>query len=133
MTTFESQTSSKTLAVSTYKGGPNLIISGPSGIHEAISVSGADAPALALAILEAAQGAGIDTALFDATHQIHNYVKQRETEAKEAADLEALVSEARALFLARHCRPGALEWEDCAQGEWLAVARAARELHGVAK
>lgn len=111
----------------------------------AIDLDAADAPALALAILEAAgveplsEHYGDDTlpatSLSRAAHYLSVYANQVNAAAKEAADQEAL--EAEALHLCR------IMWDNPdqawtpmspeAKAKWLKMARTARTLRGVTK
>lgn len=97
-----------------------------------------DAPALALAVLESAQGdpAAMDADIAEAMQKLRKYVYAREEAAKEAADREALEIEAETLFMARmksHLEPLTFkpfsEQPDRYRGEWVKVAIAAREIH----
>lgn len=101
-----------------------------------------DAPAVALAILEAAGfEADIDDASSLANSAMGRLAMRVTTEAakaKAAADREALEGEALVLLNAHRVeagRPNATSLDDYSiEGDrWRAVARAARELHGVTK
>lgn len=112
------------------------------GVH----ISDGDAPAIALAILEAAgvlakqdrYTTGTPEHLQSLTYRLKQYVKTVEQRAKAAAEQESLGAEALVLLNAMRADGGvhgpASSWEGPhgqAREMWVAIARAARELHGV--
>ena len=104
-----------------------------------VSVSKEQAPALALAVLEAAgytENPWGDDAQ-QALHRLRQVVKHQAAAAQEAADKEALTAEAEALFEAFRAGRGdyalgLVPWDrqpsEVQQG-YVALARKARELH----
>lgn len=135
----------RTLSVEELYGEPRLMISGD--VRMGFLLDPSDAPALALAVLEAA--GAIPTvpahALFEYGTKAHlenifldlaRYVeasKKRNAEARERAELEAealeLFNTARAT---RDIEP--LEWDEVADKDtWVAVARRAREIRNEKK
>lgn len=108
----------------------DLFITGASGSY----FTKEQAPALALAVLEAAGYTGDHdwSAPEIAVDSLKRYVKEQAAAAQEAADKEALTAEAEALWAAfrgGYDRPVWAEIKDEARDYWRAVARKARELH----
>lgn len=103
----------------------------------------ADAPALALAILEAAgveplsehYGANNDpsAALSHASHFLAKHAELTQAAAKEAADREALEGEALRLYRVTvpFTEPSWADLSHNQQQAWTVVATVAREIHGV--
>lgn len=137
MKTFKSAVSSGHLDISDAKRGLiNVSIMRNTTILEMIDLSTETAPALALAILEAAGGRGalgidVGNAMIDLRESIAE--QERATaEAKEQAELEA---EALVLYNASRTHNGTgnalTSWGQVIEKtRWLAVARKARELNG---
>lgn len=121
----------RTLTVKEHAGHVNVTVRDPETTFGA-TVPSTDAPALALAILEAA-GLVRDSCSGDdaevALEWLHSAVARREREAKEAADREALEAEAMALWTALNPDHGFT----VPPPSWVEVARTARELHGGTK
>lgn len=105
-----------------------------------------NAPALALAILEAAgvkashpttrstgtPARGSDAALEDVALMLQEHVAAKLRKALEAADREALEAEAFALYAGAPITNGIKSFaalSEGAQHQWLTIARTARELH----
>lgn len=111
-------------------------------IHEdrsaGTTIAAADAPALALAILEAAGVKPAADGFYDGgdpdylgaiVRSLMAYLEHQTARAREAADREALYADAKKLFDARY-KQSAVLWEDAQQAEWFEVARTAREMYG---
>ena len=101
-------------------------------------VDAKDAPALALAILEATHSNAFPLApeVARAIAALEEYKQRIQTEAEDAADREKLEGEAWQLYKARTNGSTFDSFHDLERGtqaEWTAVARAARTLHGVTK
>lgn len=97
-----------------------------------------EAPALALAILEAAgiadKGFNESSDAEMAVAHLASHVGLERANAKEAADREKLDSEALALCIAAASLPAGNGWPPAAPKYlWIKVAEAARTLHGVTK
>ena len=152
--TFRSQFN-KVLEVDTYKDGSLSIGLGENEEPPFLAryhFDPAIAPALALAILEAAgivptahdglASTEYDKCLEDAAWEIRRIVKARERiaerAAKEAADREALEGEALALCNAfqdagGYARADVMTTHHYDYGKWMDVARKAREIRGATK
>jgi len=121
--------------------GPNLWISDNSwGSDYGITLAPSDAPALCLAILEAAgyvdlAAGGKFSRISNAIYLLREHIELEARDAAAEADRVALEQEALALVNAKRAfykLPTVASWDgfqDGAQDEWLAVARAARELN----
>lgn len=97
-----------------------------------------EAPALALAILEAAGIADIEDAsslVNNAMGQLAMHVATEAAKAKEAADREALEGEALRLYKVTvpFTEPSWADLSHNQQQAWTVVAQVAREIHGVTK
>lgn len=107
-------------------------------------VDAKDAPALALAVLDApaSNGAPVAPEVARAIAALEEYKQRTQAEAEDAADREALEGEAYALYrascLACNTTP-APDWAtakvltDYVERDFIAIAVTARELHGVTK
>ncbi|MGP9528616.1 hypothetical protein [Glutamicibacter sp. AOP5-A2-18] len=126
------------LSVSKCDGMVEISILYPNGDEHTTSISPSDAPALALAILEAAGVTETDSPYMqEAADNLRAYILIEEkvaAEAKEQAELEA---EALELLRASQCIrtdgmyayvPSFAELSDPSKTKWLAVARKAREM-----
>ena len=99
-----------------------------------ILVAKEQAPALALAVLEAAGYSGTSKDnVGDSVYLLTYHVKEQAAAAAEAADREALEREAKAIY--EGYRDASVfilvPWTELNEGKkpWLAAARAARKLH----
>ena len=114
--------------------GIDLSINSPGRGEKGIVIPEPDAPALALAILEAAghKGASSSSCLMQAFDLIEQHVTEEDAKAKEAADREALEREAWELFKACHPETTGTSLEPgfTSYAIWTSVARKAREIHG---
>ncbi|MFI8412828.1 hypothetical protein ACIGB6_10160 [Paeniglutamicibacter gangotriensis] len=143
--TFKSSVSNRTIdvtAASTRSVG--LILSDDSSLD--IIIAKADAPALALSILEAAghrpaaydpERLSGDDLLAYIAHKLAVHVGDEVKRAKEAADREELEGEALELsnaWRASYDIDPLSSWDQVASpGVFVALARKAREIHGAAK
>lgn len=80
------------IVVKSSGGGVHLTVTNHDLKQFGCDISSPDAPALALAVLESAQGdpAAMDADIAEAVQELRKYVYAREEAAKEAADREAL-------------------------------------------
>lgn len=150
MSTFNSAvpSSTQTLVVRKDHDGTAVYVRTEDGgrLIAGIVLERTDAPAIALAILEAAQGdnEACDANAHEATVALRTYVVIREAAAKEATDREALEAEARILFdvgtdyltelSITNRKP--LRWDEISEtirAAHVKVAQAAREIHGATK
>lgn len=140
--TFKGFASDRELTVKGYDDGSQvelLVMRSATGLFDTgIAIAPSDAPAIALAILEAAGGRdslGIDVG--NAMTDLREYVTEQEratAEARERAELEAealeLLNAYRKSFL--HCAPeddfDGFDDPEAIKAKWLAVARRAREM-----
>lgn len=143
--TFKSMSTYKVITVAAERNVPGffLEIQPSDGDSETISLASSEAPALALAILEAAGVkatrrppnfiAGSDYQLENAAYEIDEYIRAREITA--AAEADRVKLEAEALKLCNEFySESATSWKEARisagqKESWLAVARAARELN----
>jgi len=126
----------RTLEVDTLFGDARLLLRAPDGVKLGIALDKDDAPALALAILEAA-GAHKESQDFlgGAVEQLKFHIGEQERATAEAKEREELEAEALAFYLAYIEATGVNSAADSfddlnsiAKEQWLAVARKAREL-----
>lgn len=139
----QDEVSARTLQVSQFGTTSTIsvgIYDGPKlcGIH----ISAADAPAFALAALEAAPApehvrdgspeAMLAIAQGQLRRAVDAFASDAEAKAREAADREALEGEALALLNAMYGK-GRENWNGMseAKAHWITVAKVARELYGV--
>lgn len=133
----------RTLTVKEHAGHVNVTVRDPETTFGA-TVPSTDAPALALAILEAAgikssfhadPAYGTSEQLEHIVHELNEFTQEVKLLSKWAADRKALEAEAWELFKACHpettgtsLEPGFTSYDI-----WTSVARKARELHGGTK
>lgn len=135
----------RTLTVKEHAGHVNVTVRDPEATFGA-TVSSADAPALALAILDAAPGPdhvrdGSPEAMLAIAHgqlrrAVDAFATEAEAKAKGAADQKVLEAEAFTLYSAAPFTSGVHSFEllsDGAKVQWLSIARASRDLHGGTK
>lgn len=130
--TFKSASSERILEVDRGAATVDLFI-GKAGSFKCFEVNLADAPSIALAILEAAGWPEEDksSATRPIMQDLRCVVEFDERKAKEAADREALEAEARTLWESQTELLGHF-WHRLDEAEnrrWITIARAARELH----
>lgn len=134
-----------TFAVRDSGGGVHFTVTNNDGKVAGCDLANADAPALALAILEAAgivpahhsdYQNGTPEALEHVAQGLKDEIAIAAAEAKEAADREALEADAWELYKARTNGSTFDRFHDLERGtqaEWIAVAKHARTMHGVTK
>ena len=129
------------LIVDVFFTGPRLLIKDFDGDNKGFIFNGASAPAIALAVLEAAgyddkadDMSQAESYAFDAMHKLQQSVDEQEratAEARERAELEAEAFELATLYQGYGEWAKGLSFSDLdedSQKKWLDVARRAREL-----
>lgn len=135
MSTFKSSISDRTATIDGL-GYPELCIRNSNGeVLASIALSEKDAPAIALAVLEAAgfdQGPFPDHDAEEATYRLQRHVRESESKAAAAAEEAELKREAKELYYASRGPDEAYQlWLHLGEGErgkWGRAARRAREL-----
>lgn len=137
-TAYEGSTATLTVKQDHDGSRPYLRLEMDGKLVSGIVLDNTDAPAIALAFLEAA-GLVRDSCSGDdaevALEWLHSAVARREREAKEAADLAELEAEAVSLYLAFYPDSTVtriIEFSPVMRGRWTNTARHARELHNKA-
>lgn len=90
--TFKSSLTDRMLEVEVYHDSPHIAITGAGLPHSGFFFKSTDAPALCLAILEAAghEGSSSSSCLMQAFDLIEQHIKEESKKAEEAAALEKL-------------------------------------------